>query len=220
LSVSRFKLIVFDLDGTLVDSRRDIADSANDTLIECGAKPLPEEVIGRMVGDGAPTLMARAFEAAGAPKPADALERFVAVYRRRLLNHTRPYEGIPELLTKLGAEAALAVLTNKPLEATRQILSGLDLGRHFSPDRVVAGDGPFPRKPDPAGLQHLISCVAVAPEATVLVGDSMIDWHTGQRAAVKVCIARYGFGWDTLAVNQLPADAWVIDRPEEVLSFL
>jgi phosphoglycolate phosphatase len=220
LSVSRFKLIVFDLDGTLVDSRRDIADSANDTLIECGANPLAEEVIGRMVGYGAPTLIARAFEAAGVPKPADALERFVAVYRRRLLNHTRPYAGIPELLTSLGAEATLAVLTNKPLESTRQILAGLDLGRHFSPGLVVAGDGPLPRKPDPAGLRHLISSVGVGPEATVLVGDSMIDWHTGQRAAVKVCIARYGFGWDTLAVSELPADAWVVDQPAEVLRLL
>jgi phosphoglycolate phosphatase len=220
LSVSRFKLIVFDLDGTLVDSRRDIADSANDTLIECGAKPLAEEVIGRMVGDGAPMLIARAFEAAGVTKPTDALERFVAVYRTRLLNHTRPYEGIPELLTNLGAEAALAVLTNKPLEATLQILTGLDLSRHFLPGLVVAGDGPFPRKPDPAGLRHLISCAGVAPEATVLVGDSMIDWHTGQRATVKVCIARYGFGLDTLAVDQLPAGAWVVDQPAEVLNFL
>ncbi len=217
MSGSRFKLIVFDLDGTLVDSRRDIADSANDTLVECGAKQLPEEVIGRMVGDGAPTLIARAFEAAGVTKPADALDRFLAIYRRRLLNHTRPYEGIPELLTSLGAEAALAVLTNKPLEATQQILAGLHLSPHFLPGRVVAGDGPFPRKPDPAGLRHLISCVDVVPETTLLVGDSMIDWHTGQRAGVKVCMARYGFGWDTLAV---PGDGWVVDEPAEVLMLL
>jgi len=97
-----FSLYVFDLDGTLVDSRRDIADSANLLLESCGADALPEEAIGRMVGDGAPTLVARAFEAAGLTQPPDALERYLAIYETRLLEHTRPYPGIDDVLKALG----------------------------------------------------------------------------------------------------------------------
>ena len=94
-------------------------------LETCGARPLPEETIGRMVGDGAATLVARAFAAAGIEPPPDALDRFLAIYDTRLLKHTRPYPRMPEVLEALGARAALAVLTNKPLAATRSILAGL-----------------------------------------------------------------------------------------------
>jgi phosphoglycolate phosphatase len=212
-------LVVFDLDGTLVDSRRDIADSANDTLVAYGAGPLSEEAIGRMVGDGAPVLVARAFAAAGAEKPADALDRFLTIYDERLLDHTKPYPGIPNVLSELSTRARLAVLTNKPVEPTRRILDGLDLTRYFGPNWVIAGDGPFARKPDPAGLQHLISSAGTSAGATVLVGDSAIDWQTGLRANVKVCVARYGFGGDGF-VESLPTDAWAIDSPGELLDHL
>src|SRR5262245_13421461 len=215
---SSIQLVVFDLDGTLVDSRRDIADSANDTLVAYGVSPLSEEAIGRMVGDGAPVLVARAFAAAGAEKPADALDRFLTIYNEPLLDHTTPYPGIPSVLSQLGTRARLAVLTNKPLEPTRRILDGLDLTRYFGPKWVVGGDGPFARKPDPTGLQHLISFASTAA-ATVLVGDSAIDWQTGFRANVKVCVARYGFGGDGF-VESLPADAWAIDSPRQLLEDL
>ena len=122
-----FDLIIFDLDGTLVDSRRDIANAANATLVEAGAAPLPEEVIGRMVGDGAPVLIARAFAAAGRDQPPDALARFLAIYDAHLLEHTHPYDGIPDVLASLEERTPLAVLTNKPLRATRAILDGLAL---------------------------------------------------------------------------------------------
>src|SRR6266581_811092 len=126
-----YRLIIFDLDGTLVNSRRDIAESANALLETCGARSLPEEAIGRMVGDGAATLIARAFAASGIEPPADAVDRFLAIYDTRLLKFTRPYPQVPEVLEALGARTPLAVLTNKPLAATRSILSGLDLARHF-----------------------------------------------------------------------------------------
>jgi phosphoglycolate phosphatase len=214
------RLIVFDLDGTLVDSRRDLADSANATLISFGAQPLSEETIGRMVGDGAPTLIARAFEANGLARPSGALDRFLSLYDDRLLNHTRPYAGIPELLTDLASGATLAVLTNKPLAATRRILAGLDLSRHFDPDRVVGGDGPFPRKPDPGGLRHLMALAGATPDVTVLVGDSVVDWRTASAAATKVCLARYGFGWEGFPTDQLGADAWVVDSADGMRRYL
>jgi phosphoglycolate phosphatase len=218
--MTRFRLIVFDLDGTLVDSRRDIAESANATLVEFGASPLEEDAIGRMVGDGAPTLVARAFAAAGRSKPDAALERFLSIYHRRLLRYTRPYAGMPQTLERLSTRASLAVLTNKPIAATLEILKGLDLLRYFAPDRIVGGDGPFPRKPDPSGLRHLASLCGVAAEETVLVGDSAIDWRTAQSAAAQACLARYGFGWEGFPTDQLSAGDWVIDRPSDLLALL
>lgn len=215
-----FKLIVFDLDGTLVDSRRDLAESANAILGECGAGPLAEELIGRMVGDGAATLVARAFTAAGCARPADALDRFLAIYNRRLLKFTRPYPGIPETLQALGARARLAVLTNKPLRATREILTGLALAKHFPADGVIGGDGPFPRKPDPAGLLHLTSVANVPPGETVLVGDSIIDWRTGRAAGTGVCLARYGFGFEGFPIADLRPEDRTIDTPAALLEKL
>src|SRR5262252_8444405 len=143
-----FSLFVFDLDGTLIDSRRDLADATNALLLECGAPTLNEDRIGRMVGDGAATLVARAFEASRIERPPDALQRFLAIYDRHLTEHTRPYDGIADALTALGVRAVLAVLTNKPLAATRTILDRLGLARYFAPGMVFGGDGPFPRKPD------------------------------------------------------------------------
>lgn len=209
---------MFDLDGTLVDSRRDIADSANTLLEECGATPLAEDRIGRMVGDGAATLVARACAVAGIAAPPDALERFVAIYGRRLLRHTRPYPGIPEVLTQLSQRAALALLTNKPSAATREILEGLDLARFFEPASVVAGDGPFPRKPSPSGLQHLAAAAGVPPAATVLVGDSVIDWRTARAASTSICLARYGFGFEGFPVAELTPTDRLVDAPAALFS--
>jgi len=213
-----YRLYVFDLDGTLVDSRRDIAESANALLETCGARPLPEETIGRMVGDGAATLVARAFAAAGIERPADALNRFLAIYDTRLLNHTRPYPRMPEVLEALGARTPLAVLTNKPLAATRSILSGLDLSRYFADEAIVGGDGPFARKPDGEGLRHLITRAGVPSSAALLVGDSIVDWRAARNASTGVCLARYGFGFEGFPLEALgPADH-LIDAPIELLN--
>ncbi len=213
-----FSLIVFDLDGTLVDSRKDIADAANLLLESCGAAPLPAHQIGRMVGDGAPTLVARAFSASGREAPADALDRYLEIYGRRLLVHTRPYPGISEVLAALAARASLAVLTNKPIAATREILSGLGLAPYFRSGRVLGGDGPLPRKPQPEGLTQLVADAGVDAGATVLVGDSLIDWRTARNAGTRVCLARYGFGFETFPTGQLSADDFVIDAPGELLT--
>ena len=208
---------MFDLDGTLVDSRRDLAEAANALLEACGGATFSEERIGGMVGDGAATLVARAFAASGIEAPPDALERFLSIYNSRLLRHTRPYPGMPAVLDVLGAGAALAVLTNKPLAATREILEGLDLARHFPEDAVLGGDGPFARKPDPAGLQHLVAQAGVAASATLLVGDSIVDWRTARAAATSICMARYGFGFEGFPIEQLGADDLAIDAPSALL---
>jgi phosphoglycolate phosphatase len=213
-----FQLIVFDLDGTLIDSRRDLADAANALLASCGGGPLAEEDIGRMVGDGAATLVARVFEASGVERPPDALERYLALYDRRLLNHTRPYPGMAEVLGVLAMRATLAVLTNKGLASTRRILAGLDLSRHFAEDAVIGGDGPFPRKPDPAGLRHLSASANVPVESTLFVGDSLIDWRTARAASTPVCLARYGFGYERFPPHELGPTDRLIDAPAELLA--
>jgi phosphoglycolate phosphatase len=212
-----FPLVVFDLDGTLVDSRTDIADSANLVLESCGAALLPEGVISRMVGEGAANLIARAFAAAGCEAPPDALERFVAVYNGRLTAHTRVYDGIPEVLDALHARVTLGVLTNKPIDGTREILSGLGLARFFAPERVLGGDGPHPRKPEPDGLRRLATEAGVSIEQTLLVGDSIIDWQTAKNAGARVCLARYGFGYEGFPQERLTAEDLAIDAPGGLL---
>lgn len=190
-------LIVFDLDGTLVDSRRDLADAANALILERGGAPLAEDAIGRMVGDGAAMLVARALAAAGLPPDEASLPRFLALYDARLLRTTRPYPGTIEALEAIGPMGVRAVLTNKPRRQSQTILRALGLSSFFA--TVVGGDGPFPRKPDPGSLRHLMAEHGTPPGRTILVGDSPIDEATARNAAARFCLARYGFGAETVA---------------------
>ena len=212
------RLFVFDLDGTLVDSLRDLADSANELVVSCGGAPLAVDAVGRMVGEGAATLVARVFAGAGIEKPADALDRFLAIYDTRLLNYTRPYAGMLEAIAALSARASLAVLTNKPLDATRRILDGLKLSGFFDADAVLGGDGPLPRKPDPAGLQQLCARVNVAPADAVMVGDSLVDWQAARNAGTQACLARYGFGFLEFPKDRLDGREHLIDAPTGLLA--
>ena len=187
------RLIAFDLDGTLIDSRRDLADSANQLIEELGGQTLTEEQIGGMVGEGAALLVRRALRASGRGERAHALERFLEIYDQRLLNHTRVYEGVDEVVRQACGRARLAVLTNKPTKPTERILAGLGLRDAFA--EVIGGDGPHPRKPDPAGLRALMSAAKAAAGDTMLVGDSPIDLETAKRAGVTCCVVSYGFGF-------------------------
>jgi phosphoglycolate phosphatase len=209
------QLVVFDLDGTLIDSRRDLADATNALIAELGGKPLSVDAVTAMVGEGAAVLVRRALTAAGLdPRTPGALDRFLARYDERLTVHTRPYDGLVEALSALRSEGrTLAVLTNKPGRPSREILERLELARFFS--QVVGGDTAVGRKPDPAGLLHLAQRAQVAPSATVLVGDSPIDAETARRAGAVLCIARYGFG--ASAGSLVPASGeMAIDHPSEL----
>jgi len=207
-------LIVFDLDGTLIDSRRDLADAANALLVERGGAPLPIDRIAAMVGEGAALLVRRALAAAGLdPEPPEALQRFLALYDQRLLNHTTLYDGIADALATLQPRADLAVLTNKPTVPSERILEGLGIARAFR--WIVGGDGPFPRKPDPAALRELMRRAETTPDDTVMVGDSAIDVRTAHAAGVRVCLARYGFGY-RLDAADLRGDELLVDSPHEL----
>jgi phosphoglycolate phosphatase len=215
-ALSELSLIAFDLDGTLVNSRQDIADSANALLVECGGTALSADQIGKMVGDGAATLVARAFTAAALVAPPDALSRFLALYDDRLLNHTRPYDGIEDLLELLRSRVTLAILTNKPRAATIRILDGLDLSRFFDPALTFGGDGDHLRKPDPAGLLALAALADTSAARTLMVGDSVVDWRTAHAAGAQACVARYGFGFETFPKEELGVDDLVIDSPRDL----
>ena len=211
-------LIVFDLDGTLIDSRKDLADSANQLIHELGGSPLPEEAVGGMVGEGAAVLVRRALAAARVTETSASLRRFLDIYDDRLLMHTHAYDGITEVLQAIRPHARLAVLTNKPTGPSDRILAGLGLHDLF--DEVIGGDGPWPRKPDPASLLAMIERSGATQETTLLVGDSIIDCETAARAAVQSCLAAYGFGYASLPPARLTGDEWIANTPSELVDVI
>lgn len=200
------RLIAFDLDGTLIDSSRDLADSVNELLGELGAPALPVEEVTRMIGEGAKVLIRRALAASGIPEDAAAIARFLEIYDRRLLEHTRPYEGIHDVVRVARRHAHVAVLTNKPLVPSEKILAGLCMRDLF--DDVIGSDGTYPRKPDPAGLLALMERAGATPERTLMVGDSRIDYETARGAASRCCLVGYGFTDFSLQTADA-ADAWI-----------
>ena len=208
-------LIVFDLDGTLIDSRRDLADATNALIVELGGTALSDDEVAAMVGEGAAVLIGRALAAAGLERiPRGALDRFLALYDERLTVHTRPYPGIPEALNILRQDGVtLAVLTNKPERPTRQILDRLDLARSFQD--VVGGDTDAGRKPDPAGMSGIIDRAGASAGSTILVGDSPIDLQTARAAGTRVCLARYGFGY-RFQPEAFNGDELFVDVPSEL----
>lgn len=206
-------LIVFDLDGTLIDSAHDLAASASELVESLGGRPLSVAEVTGMVGEGAALLVRRALSAAGVdPDYPGALARFLEIYDRRLLDCTRAYDGIPEALEAISPGARLAVLTNKPLAPSRRILEALGLAAPFL--QVIGGDGPFPRKPDPAGLKAL---AAITPGHPVLmVGDSAVDAATASAAGVPFALAAYGFG--AARLTDPSGVDYRLDRPSDLPS--
>ncbi len=185
-------LVVFDLDGTLVDSSTDLAGSVNAMLAELapGLPALPLPVVRGFIGEGAALLISRSLARAGVELALEqALPVFLAAYRQRLLETTRPYAGIPAALQALSAHT-LAVLTNKPGDLSRLLLDGLGLAPRF---RHVLGGGDLPaRKPDPVGLLELMRRTGCGPRQTIFVGDSRVDVDTGRAAAVPVLGVTWG----------------------------
>ena len=198
------RLIAFDLDGTIVDSRRDLADSANELITELGGTALSEEEIGRMVGEGAAVLIRRALKAARVTDRGEALARFLQIYDTRLLLHTRVYDGMVDVVRFARTLGHVAMLTNKPKAPSERILEGLGIVDLF--DQVVGGDGPLGRKPEPDALQALMRDFGATRQTTLLVGDSAIDHETAIRAGVRCYLVSFGFGYQHVSRDRLRAD--------------
>jgi phosphoglycolate phosphatase len=211
------KLLIFDLDGTLVDSRDDLANSINAMLRHFHKKELPHEVIASYIGDGAPMLVRRAL---GDPDDEnfvqDALLYFMAWYREHKLDHTYVYEGIVESLEAIrksrdGQPLKMAVLSNKPVGPSRAIVDALGLGPYFF--QVYGGNSFHTKKPDPAGVQVLLEEAAAFPEETIIIGDSNIDILTARNAGIYSVGVTYGLAPHTL--EDVPPDV-LIDHPQEL----
>ena len=212
------KLVIFDLDGTLIDSRLDLVHSVNAALRYIGRPELPDEVIASYVGDGAPVLIQRALggdlvEEAVVRK---GLEFFLSYYREHKLDHTTVYAGIPESLAAIqgsqnGMRRKMAVLSNKPVNPSRAIVEAVGLGTFFS--QVYGGNSFETKKPDPEGALQLVAEHKVEPEQTVIVGDSHIDIETGKNAGLYTVGVNYGFAPHTLEGE---APDVLVDTPWEL----
>jgi phosphoglycolate phosphatase len=210
------KLVVFDLDGTLIDSRLDLLHSINAMLRHFKRPELPEEVVASYVGDGAPVLVRRAL---GDPKDEkflkEAVDYFLAYYRVHKLDYTHVYDGIKESLAAIhgsnGLGRKMAVLSNKPVHPSRAIIDALGL-RHFFVH--VYGGNSFPtKKPDPQGARTLLKETRTRPKDALIVGDSSVDVLTGRNAGMWTCGVTYGFAPHTLC--EAPPDV-VLDKPHEL----
>jgi phosphoglycolate phosphatase len=212
LPVERLKLLVFDLDGTLIDSAQDLCNSVNAALGQCGLDALPDPAIASFVGNGAPMMMRRSLAMAGGITPeqvdenllADAYSFFLKYYREHKLDFTYAYEGVLEALAALkdlhdapgGTPRTMAVLTNKPVRPARGICEGLGMADYFL--HIYGGDS-FPlKKPDPMGLRALMEETGAGPEETVMIGDSQVDVETARNAGAWSIGCAFGFGAQTI----------------------
>jgi phosphoglycolate phosphatase len=208
------RLLVFDLDGTLIDSGDDLCASVNAMLHHFDRPPLPQAVISTFIGDGAAMLVARSL---GEPKdPAfleAALTYFLDYYREHKLDHTYVYPGVfPSLdsLRQQDAGRSMAVLTNKPIGPSLAICEALGLSPYFF--RILGGNSFATKKPDPEGLLALIKEAGVAPEETLMIGDSDVDIRTARNAGAWSMGCTYGLSPHTLA--SVPPDC-LVDSPAE-----
>ncbi len=196
------RLLVFDLDGTLIDSRLDLIHSINAMLRHFERPELPGDLIATYVGDGAPALVRRALgDLKDEALFQTALDYFLGYYKIHKLDHTTVYAGIQEALTRLAAPAngiphQMAVLSNKPVNPSRDIVRALGLGDFFV--RIYGGNSFTTKKPDPLGVQTILEETGVVAQEAIIIGDSSIDVLTGRNAALWTCGVMYGFAPQTL----------------------
>jgi phosphoglycolate phosphatase len=226
LPVERLKLLVFDLDGTLIDSAQDLCNSVNAALAEYGRGPLGDPAIASFVGNGAPMLMRRSIALADDIHPAqvdeallaDAYAFFLKYYREHKLDFTYAYDGVIEALVALrdlhdthgGPPRTMAVLTNKPVRPARGICEGLGMADYFV--HIYGGDSFAIKKPDPLGLRTLMQEAGVTPDETVMIGDSKVDMETARNAGTWAIGCAFGFGPQNL--SEIEPDI-IVDRASE-----
>jgi phosphoglycolate phosphatase len=196
------RVLIFDLDGTLIDSKLDLAHAVNAMLAHMGRAALAHETVYSYVGNGAGTLVRKALGAGTTDAEAeDALAYFLAYYREHMLDNTVAYPGVREALEKLALMEthSMAVLTNKPVVFSKAILDGLGLSRYF---RFVYGGNSFAtKKPDPLGVEVLLRDLAAAPRDAMMIGDSDVDVRTARNAGIWACGVSYGLGMEGMRAH-------------------
>jgi phosphoglycolate phosphatase len=208
------RALIFDLDGTLIDSKRDLIHSVNAMLGEMGCAQLDEETISGYIGHGAPLLVSRAL---GSNAREDDLRRalqfFLAYYEEHKLDTTCAYPGVADSLAELSRKKVpMAVLTNKPVKISVRILEALGLAAYF---RVIYGGNSFEsKKPDPRGANTIVSEFGASPRETMLIGDSEVDVQTARNARMIAVAVNYGFGVHDR--TQHPADLYLEKLPDLV----
>lgn len=200
-------ILIFDLDGTLVDSKKDLTASVNHIRQQFDLPLLTEDEIARFIGNGALMLIRRAL----GPKATEenvqtGLQMFLSYYRAHMLEHTRLYPGVRETLDRLS-HCKLAVLTNKPVHFSCAMLDGLGIYRHFA--AVYGGNSFDYKKPDPVGVFQILSDTNGHRERSWMIGDSAVDVLTGRNAGVKTCGVTYGYATETF--KDVPPD-YLIDN--------
>jgi len=212
LSMPPFTHLIFDLDGTLVDTKADLAAATNYMLGSLGLPSLTLTQVEGYIGDGLRVLVERALGPRNTPLVSRGWEIFMEYYSDHLLDHTTAYPGMSSLLVVAHAHGrVLSVLTNKPEAASRAILSGLGLAHFFL--AIVGGDTFSTRKPDPHGVAYLQRLSGIALTETLLVGDSPIDVETGRAGGVTMCGVTWGFGARGLRANP---PQFLVDTPEQL----
>jgi phosphoglycolate phosphatase len=222
IPVARLKLLVFDLDGTLIDSAQDLCNSVNATLSRFGREPLADEIIAGFIGNGAMILVRRSFAAAGGMADEELLAQahkyFLDYYREHKLDYTYAYDGVLEALAALkelhdqeGRPArAMAVLTNKPVRPARDICAALGLAPYFL--NIYGGNSFATKKPDPEGLQALMREAGAQPDETVVIGDSQVDVETARNGGAWCIGCTFGLAPESLSSN--PPDV-IVDSPAD-----
>ena len=201
--------LVYDLDGTLIDSRLDLAISVNAALADAGRAPKPVELIATYVGDGIHVMLQRSFEDATPAVLERALQIYRAHYRAHCLDHTRLYPGVRSTLEYFRHKRQ-AVVSNKPADFSRLIVVGLGL-EDLLPV-VIGGDTAGALKPDPAPVQAALAALAVGAGQAVMVGDGLTDLEAGRRAGTRTCAVTYGLGEREVLAEGRP-DYWIEDFP-------
>jgi phosphoglycolate phosphatase len=204
---SSVRALIFDLDGTLIDSKLDLVHSVNATLRELTRPELPEEIISSYIGNGAPVLVAKSLGPDAPPAELDrALKFFLTHYEAHKMDNTCAYPGVAEALEHLSA-MPMAVLTNKPERISVRILEALGLAKYF---RAIYGGNTFStKKPDPLGVNTILREFSVRPNEALLIGDSEVDVQTARNAGILSAVVNYGFGIHDRAAH--PADLY-LDR--------
>lgn len=213
----KIELIIFDLDGTIVNSIFDIADGVNHVLVKMNRDAVSVPEVQKMIGSGVKKLIELALiDVSDEIVLANALKIFQEYYSKNLITKTRPYKDVFETLNQLS-DFKMAIYSNKPQDLTDKVIIGLDLNSYF--DTIQGADeSKYKRKPSEEGIKYILRELNVKPGNTMMVGDSTHDIHAGKRAGVMTCAVTYGYRDEKILANESPD--YLINKLTDLVSIL